>query len=68
MVNKLPRRNRTGYQSENYNRPKGRGIKPSSAVGGLNLLAQLNSLEKTACPMKFMLMKDEVYFIGAQRI
>ena len=34
--NKLPRRKRTGYQSENYDRPKGRGIKPSSAAGGLN--------------------------------
>ena len=35
-ADKLPRRKRTGYQSENYDRPKGRGIKPSSAAGGLN--------------------------------
>ena len=26
----------TGYPSEDFNRPKGRGIKPPSAVGGLN--------------------------------
>jgi hypothetical protein len=26
----------TGYQTENFKRPKGRGIKPSSAAGGLN--------------------------------
>jgi len=26
----------TGYPAENYHRPKGRGIKPSSAEGGLN--------------------------------
>jgi hypothetical protein len=25
----------TGYQAENYHRPKGRGIKPSPAAGGL---------------------------------
>jgi len=25
----------TGYQSKNFNLPKGRGIKPSSAAGGL---------------------------------
>ena len=35
IIDKLPHRKRTGYQSENYDRPKGRGIKPSSAAGGL---------------------------------
>ena len=30
-------RQTTGYQTENFKRPNGRGIKPSSAVGGLNL-------------------------------
>jgi hypothetical protein len=35
----------TGYQSENFNPPaadKGRGIKPSSAAGGLNCRMQLD--------------------------
>ena len=30
----------TGYPAENYNRPKGRGIKPSSAAGGLKMEKQ----------------------------
>ena len=33
--NKLLRRKQRGIQSENYDRPKGRGINPSSAAGGL---------------------------------
>ncbi len=33
-----PRRRAAGYQKEIINRPKGRGINPLSASGGLNLI------------------------------
>jgi hypothetical protein len=34
-LNERPRCKQRGYPAENYNRPKGREIKPSSAGGGL---------------------------------
>ena len=49
LTNKLPRRKRTGYKSENYDRPKGRGIKPSSAAGGLNLKFRFMSSKDNPC-------------------
>ncbi len=33
-----PRRRAAGYQKEIINRPKGRGINPLSASGGLNIM------------------------------
>jgi len=42
----------TGYQAVNYNRPKGRGIKPSSAEGGLKAEIRILRADRYRNPKK----------------
>ena len=46
MADELPRREQLGINRNLYNRPKGRGIKPLSASGGLVRLRRIKILMK----------------------